>query len=98
MVEGHMNPLNAYLNTMHVKTDVPSPSTLGSRERLFPFMGLCSQYDVRMSNRESNELSSQDPLMIQVIRVDLDKLREQARQFGLTAHHLHQRNWHPPTR
>ena len=23
MVEGHMNPLNAYLNTMHVKTDVP---------------------------------------------------------------------------
>jgi len=34
MVEGHMNPLNAYLNTMHVKTDV--------------------------------------------IRVDLDKLREQA--------------------
>lgn len=22
MVEGHMNPLNAYLNTMHVKTDV----------------------------------------------------------------------------
>ena len=25
MVEGHMNPLNAYLNTMHVKTDVPSP-------------------------------------------------------------------------
>ena len=23
MVEGHMNPLNAYLNTIHVKTDVP---------------------------------------------------------------------------
>ena len=27
MVEGHMNPLNAYLNTMHVKTDVRDPST-----------------------------------------------------------------------
>ena len=32
--------------------------------------------------------------MTQVIRVDLDKLREQARKLAVSAS-LHQQNWHP---
>lgn len=55
-------------------------------------MVLCSQCDA-CSNLESNEISSQDPLMTQVIRVDLDKLREQA-LLAVRAS-LHQQNWHP---
>ena len=33
MVEGHMNPLNAYLNTMHVKIDVPGLYIVGLIKR-----------------------------------------------------------------